>query len=225
MTDESAEPEKPFVPAEGSRLTAAFIATKFRDLGLGCEVLNLEPVETAVLKRDRITVILAVAFLTAAVWSYLLWLSTGMSMGGMDMTGLRMIPSGMGLMMPADMPWQAVEFALVFAMWTVMMVGMMTPSAAPRFLMYARVGRQTAAQSRPLTATVWFAIGYFLVWICFRYSPRWCNGRWSVALCSISQWQPPATCSAASYSWSRACFNGPDLMSCALPNVRDRSHS
>jgi predicted metal-binding membrane protein len=37
----------------------------------------------------------------------------------------------------------------------------------PMFLMYARVGRQTEAQSRPLAATVWFAVGYFLVWIAF----------------------------------------------------------
>jgi predicted metal-binding membrane protein len=97
----------------------------------------------------------------------LLWLSADMSMDGMDMTGLRMIPSGMGLMMPADMPWRAMEFAFVFAMWIVMMVGMMTPSAVPMILMYARVGRQTQAQSRPLTATVWFAAGYFLVWAAF----------------------------------------------------------
>jgi predicted metal-binding membrane protein len=83
-------------------------------------------------------------------------------MGGMEMDGFRMIPSGMGLMMPADMPWRAMEFALVFAMWIIMMVGMMTPSAVPMILMYARVGRQ--AEGAPLTATVWFAAGYFLVW-------------------------------------------------------------
>jgi predicted metal-binding membrane protein len=52
-------------------------------------------------------------------------------------------------------------------MWTVMMVGMMTPSTAPMLLLYARVGRQTEAQGRPLAATVWFAIGYFLVWVAF----------------------------------------------------------
>jgi predicted metal-binding membrane protein len=86
-------------------------------------------------------------------------------MYGIDMTGLRMIPSGMGLMIPADMPWRAMEFAFVFAMWTVMMVGMMTPSAAPMFLMYARMGRQTAAHDTPFAATVWFGVGYFLVWI------------------------------------------------------------
>ena len=33
--------------------------------------------------------------------SYLLWLSADMFMGGMDMSGFRMIPAGMGLMMPA----------------------------------------------------------------------------------------------------------------------------
>jgi predicted metal-binding membrane protein len=60
-----------------------------------------------------------------------------------------------------------MEFAFVFVMWTVMMVGMMTPSAAPMILMYARVGRHTAAQGTPLAATVWFAAGYFLVWVAF----------------------------------------------------------
>ena len=88
-------------------------------------------------------------------------------MGGMDMSDFRMIPSGMGLMVPAHTPWRAMEFAFVFAMWTVMMVGMMTPSAAPMILMYARVGRQTEAQGTPLAATVWFSAGYFLVWVAF----------------------------------------------------------
>jgi predicted metal-binding membrane protein len=123
-------------------------------------------VPTSVLRRDRIVIILALSLLTILTWSYVLWLSADMSMGGMDMTGLRMIPSGMGLMMPADMPWHALEFAFVCAMWTVMMVGMMTPSTAPMMLMYARMGRQTG-QDRPLVATVWFAVGYFLVWIAF----------------------------------------------------------
>jgi predicted metal-binding membrane protein len=120
-----------------------------------------------VLRRDRVVIVLALALLTLLAWSYLLWLSTDVSMGGMDMTGLRMIPSGMGLMVPTTTPWLAEEFALAFVMWTVMMVGMMTPSAAPMFLMYARIGRQTEGESRPLAATVWFALGYFLVWVAF----------------------------------------------------------
>jgi len=145
----------------------ARIAQKLRDAGLGCEILKLAPTQTAVLRRDRIVVILGLTFLTALAWGYLLWLSADMGMGGMDMTGFRMIPSGMGLMIPAHMPWQALEFAFVFAMWTVMMVGMMTPSVVPMILMYARVGRHSGPQSTPFAATVWFAAGYFVVWIAF----------------------------------------------------------
>jgi len=82
-----------------------------------------------------------------------------MDMGGMDMTGFRMIPAGIGIMLPANEPWRAIEFAYVFLMWAVMMVGMMAPSAAPMILMYARVGRQGKAQGKPFAATGWFAAG------------------------------------------------------------------
>ena len=150
-----------------AHLLTARIAQRLRDAGMGCEIVNLVPTRAAVLRRDRIIVILALGLLTGLAWSYLLWRSLDMSMAGMDMTGFRVIPSGMALMVPADMPWRAMEFIFVFAMWTVMMVGMMTPSAAPMILMYARVGRQIQAHGRPLAATVWFATGYFLVWIAF----------------------------------------------------------
>ena len=110
--------------------TAARIAQKLRDAEFGCEILNLVPTDPALLRRDRTIVVLVPILLTALAWGYLLWLSSDMGMGGMDMTGLRIIPSGMGLMVPAHTPWQAMEFAFVFTMWTVMMVGMMTQSAA-----------------------------------------------------------------------------------------------
>src|SRR5215471_3239993 len=134
---------------EGSHLMAARIAQKLRDAGLGCEIVSFMPADTAVLRRDRVVVVLALTLLTALAWSYLLWLSADMSTDGMDMIGFRMVPSGMGLMMPADMPWRAIEFAFVFAMWTMMMVGMMTPSVMPMMLMYTRMDRQTAAHDTP----------------------------------------------------------------------------
>ena len=119
------------------------------------------------LRRDRVVLVVSLTLLAAFAWSYLLWLSVDMGTGGMDMTGLRMIPSGKGLMMPAHTPWRAMEFAFVFAMWTVMMVGMMTPSAMPMILMYARVGRHAEVPGTPLVATAWFVAGYFLVWVAF----------------------------------------------------------
>src|SRR5689334_20333115 len=121
----------------------------------------------AVLRRDRLVVAAALGLIAALAWGYVLWLAADMDMGGMDMAGFRMIPAGIGIMAPANAPWQAIEFAFVFAMWTVMMVGMMAPSAAPMILMYARVGRQGRTEGKPLAATGWFAGGYFLVWIGF----------------------------------------------------------
>src|SRR5262249_9044095 len=162
MTDEHADGGRPSVSKDGYQM-AARIAQRLREAGLKSQILNLVPADTTVLRRDRIVIILALTLLTALAWSYLLWLRADMAMGGMDMGDFRMIPSGMGLMVPAHSPWQAMEFAFVFAMWTVMTVGMMTPSAAPMIFMYARIGRQSDAQGRPLAATVCFAAGYFLV--------------------------------------------------------------
>jgi predicted metal-binding membrane protein len=150
-----------------AHLLADRITQQLRDAGLRCELVNFVPIETAVLRRDRIILILMLTLVTALAWSYLLWLSVDMGMGGMDMTGFRMIPAGMGLMIPAHLPWSAMEFGFVFAMWMVMMVGMMTPSAVPMILTYARAGRHTTAQDAPLAATAWFGAGYFLVWAAF----------------------------------------------------------
>jgi len=121
----------------------------------------------AVLRRDRLVVAGALGLIAALAWGYVLWLAADMDMGGMDMDGFRMIPAGIGIMAPANAPWTAIEFAFVFAMWAVMMVGMMAPSAAPMILMYARVGRQGRTEGKPLAATGWFAAGYFSVWVGF----------------------------------------------------------
>ena len=127
-------------------------------------------IETAigsVLRRDRLIVTAALVILVVLAWAYMAWLAADMRMGGMDMTGFRMIPAGMGLMLPALAPWQPIEFAFVFVMWAVMMVGMMIPSATPMILLYASVGRQAAAAGKPFNATAWFAAGYLLIWFVF----------------------------------------------------------
>ena len=125
-----------------------------------------------VLRRDRLIVASALGAIAALAWAYVLWLAADMDMDGMNMSGSRMIPAGMGMMAPAAAPWSAVEFAFVFVMWAVMMVGMMAPSAAPMILMYARAGRQArVAQGtiagKPFAATGWFAAGYLLAWAGF----------------------------------------------------------
>src|SRR6516162_947040 len=116
----------------------------------------------ALLRRDRLLVAGALGMTAALAWGYVLWLAAGMDMGG-----FRMIPAGLGLMTPANAPWGMIEFAFVFVMWAVMMIGMMAPSVAPMILMYARVGREGNVKGKPLAATGWFAAGYFLSWVGF----------------------------------------------------------
>ncbi|WP_129782141.1 DUF2182 domain-containing protein [Peristeroidobacter soli] len=117
-----------------------------------------------VLRRDRRVVASALVGIAVLAWLYLLWLAADMDMESMDMSGFRMVPAGVGMMTPILAPWRAVEFAFVFLMWAVMMIGMMAPSAAPMILMYARVARQKTLVGQPFAATGWFVAGYLLAW-------------------------------------------------------------
>ncbi|MBB5700712.1 putative metal-binding membrane protein [Ochrobactrum daejeonense] len=119
----------------------------------------------AVLRRDGLIVATSIAALTMLAWAYVLRLAAGMNMGGMDMMGYRMISNGFEMAMaPAQQAWTVGDFVLMFVMWTVMMIGMMTPSAAPMILIYARTGRMAAASARPFAATGWFVTGYLGGW-------------------------------------------------------------
>ena len=53
--------------------------------------MNGSTLET-VLRRDRLVVAGALGIIVALAWAYVLWLANDMNMGGMDMTGFRMIP-------------------------------------------------------------------------------------------------------------------------------------
>jgi predicted metal-binding membrane protein len=120
-----------------------------------------------VLRRDRAVIVAALVAITGLAWAHVLWLADDMAMGGMNMTGFRMIPAGIGMMVPASAPWQPIEFIFTFVMWVVMMIGMMTPSAAPMVLLYARVGRQAAMQGKPFANCNWFFGGYLSAWVAF----------------------------------------------------------
>lgn len=124
-----------------------------------------------VLRRDRTIVAGALATLIVFAWAYILWLAGSMDMAGtaadagmteMAMPG--MIPDSSSIMAADVHTWSTAEFVFMFTMWAVMMVGMMTPSAAPVILLYARVGRQAALKGKPLAATGFFASGYLLAW-------------------------------------------------------------
>ncbi len=112
----------------------------------------------AALRRDRLLVVGALVVVVAMAWGWLL-AGAGMGMSALEMTAM----AGMDgwLMQPAV--WTPVYAVLVFAMWWVMMVAMMLPSAAPTLLLFARINRKHEA-APALAPTVFFAIGYLLAW-------------------------------------------------------------
>ncbi|SRR5258706_8658700 len=122
-----------------------------------------EPLEN-VLKRDRVVVTTALAVLTALAWLYVLRLAANMG-SETQIAGMPAMPGMPG--MGAAAPWSAGEIGFAFVMWAVMMVGMMTPSAAPMILLYAQVGRRARAEEKPFAGTIWFAGGYLLAWTAF----------------------------------------------------------
>jgi predicted metal-binding membrane protein len=62
--------------------------------------------------------------------------------------------------------WDVPHLLLLWAMWAVMMTGMMLPSASPMLLLYGAIARQSAQASAPRRIYA-FAAGYLIVWVVF----------------------------------------------------------
>lgn len=67
----------------------------------------------------------------------------------------------------APRPWAAADFVFTLTMWTIMMVGMMVPSAMPATLLYAGVVRKARGEGAIVAPTLVFVIGYLAAWALF----------------------------------------------------------
>ncbi|WP_238474415.1 DUF2182 domain-containing protein [Pseudomonas cavernae] len=78
-------------------------------------------------------------------------------------------PGGMAdlAMVGMPMPWGSDGALLMFAMWAVMMVGMMLPSALPMLLLYQQVLRKRTPTPQRHWALLLFSLAYVLVWSAF----------------------------------------------------------
>jgi len=113
-----------------------------------------------VLQRDRVVVGAALAATTLIAWAYLFRMAS--SMGG-SMAGATMA----GMAMPQTGSWSALQPLLLFAMWAIMMVAMMLPSAAPMILLFAGVTRRRHERAAFAVPTAVFVAGYLAVWTGF----------------------------------------------------------
>jgi predicted metal-binding membrane protein len=138
----------------------------------GAEAQTLE----RLLRRDHTITLASLGALCALAWLYIAK-GAGLGMSAWQMTTLSLFPH----QHPTDaMPamdtfsaagsWGAAGWTLMIAMWWIMMAAMMTPSATPAILLYARIYRHSSVQSRrqyTVAPTGVFAAGYLLVWLAF----------------------------------------------------------
>jgi predicted metal-binding membrane protein len=124
----------------------------------GSEATALE----RVLRRDRVILVAALAMVVAIAWVWVV-VGAGTGMSTIGMTRRSGMPQGTSMIMEPAV-WNLGYAGLMFAMWWVMMVAMMLPSATPMLLLFARVNRQQRARERPYVPTGVFAAGYLLAW-------------------------------------------------------------
>ena len=108
-------------------------------------------------RRGRIVVLSGLALITALSWAYVASLASDMR--NMDVEA--------EMTMPRMQAWGVADFGLTFGMWAVMMVAMMTPSAAPMILMFAGVNQRRRKQQVSYAPTSVFLAGYLGVWAAF----------------------------------------------------------
>jgi predicted metal-binding membrane protein len=119
--------------------------------------------------RDRAVITASIILITLLAWVYLFHLDRQMA------ADLRHVQKMAEMGMTMDMPCMSTDVPLTFAMWVVMMVGMMAPSAAPMVLLFgaSRAGRDE--RGLPV-ATLAFGLGYVVVWSVFS------------AVATVAQW-------------------------------------
>lgn len=111
----------------------------------------------ALFRRDRLVVGGGLVSVSALAWVYLLRLNWAMD--GMKMSVAMAAPLAQG--------WNAIDLVLLFVMWSVMMIAMMVPSAAPMIVVFAQLNRQRQERENPAMPTALFLAAYLVVWAGF----------------------------------------------------------
>lgn len=106
---------------------------------------------TRAFRRDRGILIAALALLVLLAWGYLVMAP---DMHGPDVHAMHgHVPD-----------WRASDLVFAFAMWSVMMVGMMLPAASPAILAYGATARRAQRHRHAALLSMMFVAGYLLVW-------------------------------------------------------------
>lgn len=108
------------------------------------------------MRRDRLVVAAGILAVTAACWLSIVPMAR-------DMYGPMTGPSAWMMRATWDVPYGL----LIWAMWSVMMAGMMLPSASPLLLLYGALTRRGPEPESAAGRTAAMAAGYLLIWLLF----------------------------------------------------------
>jgi predicted metal-binding membrane protein len=165
--------------------------------------------------RDRILIVGCVLVISALAWLYLLRVERQMS--------LSMEPHAMmaEMDMTMDMSWTAGDVAFTFAMWAVMMVGMMAGSAAPVLLLFAGTLASRRRRGVPVAVLV-FGLGYVTIWMGFSAGAavvQWVlhEGAWLSPAMAVSSPYLAAAILAGAGAYQLTAFKGACLTRCRSP--------
>ena len=138
--------------------------------------LENKPNLSTVLEKDNLIVYLSILLIIIITGVYTIF-GIGMPMSAIEMTkmsGIFSIPSSMDMDMNMGSNNMNMDMGLSFSMaismffmWWLMMIAMMTPSAAPTLLLFHNLKRIGSERKRALSYTYFFLSGYLIVWALF----------------------------------------------------------
>ena len=111
---------------------------------------------------ERWTLIGAVTAVAASGWAWMLhmdWTMRDMMQGGPSVAWMPPTAGAGG--------WSGYDFWMLFAMWAIMMVAMMTPSAIPTLRTYRTMQRNRSRQTLESVSWTIFLFGYLAAWTVF----------------------------------------------------------
>ncbi len=121
--------------------------------------MTVESIKLNYFSRDHLIVYSAMLAICLAAWSYMAYM--GWAMLHMDVVDMWMPPRA------GTRSWQLYDFWMLFVMWAVMMIAMMTPSVLPMVSLYVTVTRSKKSKGQAYTPTIVFLCGYLIAWILF----------------------------------------------------------
>ena len=134
--------------------------------------------------KDRMFVYVGVAIILLISWFYILGMgwhmntlpfieNNSMNMN-MDMNMDKPMNMESGIienvlkwMPPSSGSWAMSDFILLFLMWAVMMIAMMTPSILPMLFLFTTINSKNKANGKETSSTMILLFGYLMSWVLF----------------------------------------------------------